>query len=111
LKKGHAKAYTGNAKDDPNTGEWGHDVQPFGLYVFRHMALTRWARFMDPWSLHKVAGHRDMAITKRYVHPSDESVREAIEKAREPQGSTRIRHTDENTTESATRVSPASRLN
>ena len=29
-----------------------------------------------------LAGHRDMAITKRYMHPQAETIREAVEKAR-----------------------------
>jgi hypothetical protein len=37
---------------------------------------------MDPWTLAYLAGHRDMAITKRYVHPQADTIREAIEKAR-----------------------------
>jgi hypothetical protein len=37
---------------------------------------------MDPWTLAYLAGHRDMSITKRYVHPQEHSTRAAIEKAR-----------------------------
>ena len=37
---------------------------------------------MDPWTLAYLAGHRDMSITKRYVHPQEYSTRAAIEKAR-----------------------------
>src|SRR5258708_7874184 len=55
---------------------------PFELYVFRHTCLTRWAKWMDPFTLHRVAGHTDMKTTLRYVHPSDEDIDEAIEKAR-----------------------------
>lgn len=54
----------------------------FPLYTFRHTCLTRWAPFMDPWTLAYLAGHRDMSITKRYVHPQEYSTRAAIEKAR-----------------------------
>ena len=57
-------------------------VAPFPLYTFRHTCLTRWAPFMDPWTLAYLAGHRDMSITKRYVHPQEYSTRAAIEKAR-----------------------------
>jgi len=56
---------------------------PFELYTFRHTCLTRWAASgMDPWTLAYLAGHRDMSITKRYVHPQAETVRAAIELAR-----------------------------
>jgi hypothetical protein len=37
---------------------------------------------MDPWTLAYLAGHRDMSITKRYVHPQEFSTRAAMEKAR-----------------------------
>jgi integrase len=52
------------------------------LYTFWHTCLTRWAPFMDPWTLAYLAGHRDMSITKRYVHPQEYSTRAAMEKAR-----------------------------
>lgn len=77
LKKQHLRACKGAA-----TGENDWDVQPFPLYTFRHTCLTRWAPYMDPWTLHKLAGHRDMSITKRYIHPQDATVRDAIERAR-----------------------------
>ena len=70
LKRQHPKAYQ-LAK-----------VAAFSLYTFRHTCLTRWAPFMDPWTLAYLAGHRDMSITKRYVHPQEYSTRAAIEKAR-----------------------------
>ncbi|MGA2714168.1 MAG: tyrosine-type recombinase/integrase [Bryobacteraceae bacterium] len=54
----------------------------FPLYTFRHTCLTRWAPFMDPWTLAYLAGHRDMSITKRYVHPQEYNTRAAMEKAR-----------------------------
>ena len=57
-------------------------VAHFPLYTLRHTCLTRWAPFMDPWTLAYLAGHRDMSITKRYVHPQEYSTRAAIEKAR-----------------------------
>jgi len=44
---------------------------------------TRWVANMDPWTLAYLAGHRDMAITRRYVHPQDETIRAAMEKTRE----------------------------
>jgi len=57
-------------------------LEHFPLYTFRHSCLTRWAPFMDPWTLAYLAGHRDMSITKRYVHPQDYSTRAAMERAR-----------------------------
>ncbi len=55
---------------------------PFVLYTFRHTCITRWAKHMDPFTLHVLAGHTDMNTTKRYVHPSDADILEAMEKVR-----------------------------
>jgi integrase len=70
-------------------------VQPFPLYTLRHTCLTRWAPHMDPWALAYIAGHRDMAITKRYVHPQQATLKDAIDKARVANGGHTSRHTDE----------------
>jgi len=48
---------------------------------------------MDPWTLAYLAGHRDMNITKRYVHPQEHTIREAMEKARNAQGGHKYGHT------------------
>jgi len=72
IKKPHAKA----CKDGK--------VQPFELYTLRHTCLTRWAPHMDPWTLAHLAGHRDMAITKRYIHPQADTIRAAMARARGP---------------------------
>jgi integrase len=57
-------------------------VEHFPIYTFRHTCLTRWAPFMDPWTLAYLAGHRDMSIAKRYGYPQEFSTRAAMEKAR-----------------------------
>jgi len=36
---------------------------------------------MDPFTLAYLAGHSDISITKRYVHPEDGTVRAAMERA------------------------------
>ena len=56
---------------------WSH----FPIYTFRHTCLTRWAPHMVPWTLAYLAGHSNMATTKRYVHPQLENTRLAIERA------------------------------
>src|SRR5206468_12770743 len=56
-------------------------IRPFELYCLRHTCLTRWAPKMDPFTLAYLAGHTDISITKRYVHPEDETVRAAMERA------------------------------
>lgn len=68
LKKPHAAALKASG------------VVPFVLYTFRHTCITRWAKYMDPFTLHVLAGHADMNTTKRYVHPSDADILEAMEK-------------------------------
>jgi integrase len=56
-------------------------IRPFELYCLRHTCLTRWAPKMDPFTLAYLAGHSDISITKRYVHPEDGTVRAAMERA------------------------------
>ena len=41
---------------------------------------------MDPWTLAYLAGHRDMSITKRYIHPQKHTTRAAMDRARDAQG-------------------------
>ena len=55
----------------------------FDLYSLRHTCLTRWAPHMDPWTLMRLAGHRDMATTMRYIHPEDDTTRQAMQRARD----------------------------
>lgn len=50
---------------------------------------------MDPWTLHKLAGHQDMSITKRYVHPSGETIQRALDKAHDARGGHTYGHTGE----------------
>ena len=61
----------------------------FEFYTLRHTCLTRWAPHMDPWTLAYLAGHRDMNITKRYIHPQEQTIRAAMDRAqREGSGHT-----------------------
>lgn len=62
------------------------DIQhQFQIYTFRHTCLTRWAAHMDPYTLAYLAGHSDFSTTRRYVHPQVQTVRDAIERARNGQ--------------------------
>lgn len=79
IKKQHARAIKGGTPEQ-------QAVEPFQLYTLRHTCLTRWAPHMDPFTLAYLAGHRDMAITKRYVHPQADTVRAATDRAREVLG-------------------------
>jgi integrase len=56
-------------------------IEPFVLYTMRHTCLTRWAPHMDAYTLAYLAGHSDMSVTKRYIHPEDETVKEAFRRA------------------------------
>src|SRR5262249_4440590 len=88
LKKRHAAALKASS------------VAPFVLYTFRHTCITRWAKHMDPFTLHVLAGHTDMNTTKRYVHPSDADILEAMEKVR---GGHNIGHNPKNDNSDETR--------
>jgi integrase len=69
LKKQHRKALT-LAK-----------VRPFVLYSLRHTFLTRLGESgCDAWTLARIAGHSSIAISSRYVHPSENAVLDAVER-------------------------------
>jgi integrase len=77
-KSGHVEAST--LKKQHQAALKASGVAPFVLYTFRHTCITRWAKYMDPFTLHVLAGHTDMNTTKRYVHPSDEDIGEAMKR-------------------------------
>jgi integrase len=79
-------------------------VVPFVLYTFRHTCFTRWAKYTDPFTLHVLAGHTDTNTTKRYVHPSDADILEAMERVR---GGHRIGHTPKTTDSEGSQELPA----
>jgi hypothetical protein len=58
---------------------------------------VRGTAFMDPYTLACLAGHNDFSTTRRYVHPQADTVRAAIEKARDGH---RIGHSESETAES-----------
>jgi integrase len=89
-KSGHVESST--LKKQHATALKLSGVTPFVLYTLRHTCITRWAKHMDPFTLHVLAGHTDMNTTKRYVHPSDADIREAMEKV---QAGHKIGHTAE----------------
>jgi integrase len=54
-------------------------VRPFVLYSLRHTFLTRLGESgCDSWTLARIAGHSSVAISARYVHPSETRVMEAF---------------------------------
>jgi integrase len=67
LKKQHAKALKLSK------------VRPFVLYSLRHTFLTRLgASGCNVWSLARIAGHSSIAMSARYVHPSEDAVLAAM---------------------------------
>ncbi len=71
-------------------------LEPFTLYTFRHTCLTRWAEYMDPYTLAYLAGHSDFSTTKRYVHPQEETVLAAMERVHEARGIHSFDHSGQN---------------
>jgi integrase len=54
-------------------------VTPFGLYSLRHTFLTRLgAARCDVWTLARIAGHAKIAMSERYVPPSDDALQRAF---------------------------------
>ena len=54
-------------------------VRQFVLYSLRHTFLTRLGESgCDSWTLARIAGHSSVAISARYVHPSEDRILEAI---------------------------------
>jgi integrase len=73
LKKQHARAFvTANAEANKKKLR---PLKPFVLYSFRHTFLTRLGESgCDAWTLARIAGHSSIAISSRYVHPSENAV-------------------------------------
>jgi integrase len=94
LKKQHLKAIAeGTRILREETKREDVELAPFELYTLRHSCLTRWAPHMDPWTLAYLAGHRDMNITKRYVHPQAQTIRAAMERVQEEKSGHTSGHT------------------
>ena len=56
-------------------------LKPWVLYSFRHTFLTRLGESgCDAWTLARIAGHSSIAISSRYVHPSENAVLDAVER-------------------------------
>jgi len=59
---------------------------------------------MDPWTLAYLAGHRDMNIMKRYVHPQEQTIRAAMDRAQVANSGRTSRHTRQKEDLESTRV-------
>ncbi len=54
-------------------------VRPFPLYSLRHTFLTRLGESgCDAWTLARIAGHGNIRMSSRYVHPSEDAVLTAM---------------------------------
>lgn len=54
-------------------------VRPFVLYCLRHTFLTRLGQSgCEAWTLARIASHSSIAISNRYVHPSEDAVLNAM---------------------------------
>jgi integrase len=75
-------AATASGHIEPSTVKKQHQralrlsgVRPFVLYAFRHTFLTRLGEAgCDAWTLARIAGHSSIAMSARYVHPSEDAV-------------------------------------
>ena len=68
-------------------------VEPFELYTpSPHLPNPLGTPHMDPWTLAYLAGHRDMNTTKRYVHPQQRTIQDAMSRARAEETSTQSGH-------------------
>jgi hypothetical protein len=51
------------------------------LYTLRHTFLTRLGESgCDVWTLARIAGHSSVAMSSRYVHPSEDAVLGAFQR-------------------------------
>jgi integrase len=56
-------------------------VRPFVLYSLRHTFLTRLGESgCDAWTLARISGHSSVAMSARYVHPSEDAVLFALDR-------------------------------
>jgi integrase len=66
-------------------------IRRFVLYSLRHTFLTRLGESgCDAWTLARIAGHGDIRISARYVHPSEDAVLTAMSRL----GGHKIGHSD-----------------
>jgi integrase len=82
LRKQHAKAFELVAKEAAKNNL--RPVTPFVLYSLRHTFLTRLGESgCDVWTLARIAGHSQIGISSRYVHPSEDAMFAAMSRLTE----------------------------
>jgi integrase len=90
LKKQHAKTFKTIAEQATMNNV--KPVRPFVPYSLRHTFLTRRGESgCDAWTLAQVAGHSSIAMSTRYVHPSEDAVLSAMSRL----GGHKIGHCDD----------------
>jgi integrase len=91
LRKQHTKAFELVAKEAAKNNL--KPVRPFVLYSLRHTFLTRLGESgCDVWTLARIAGHSQIQISSRYVHPSEDAMFAAMSRL----GGHKIGHSEEN---------------
>jgi integrase len=79
LRKQHAKAFAVIGEEATKNNH--KPVRPFVLYSLRHTFLTRLGESgCDVWTLARIAGHSQIGISSRYVHPSEDAMFAAMSK-------------------------------
>lgn len=77
LKKQHAQAFVTLREEAAKKNEKA--MRPFVLYSLRHTFLTRLGESgCDAWTLARIAGHSNVSMSSRYVHPSEDAVLTAM---------------------------------
>jgi integrase len=90
LRKQHTKAFEMIAEEAAKNNQ--KPVRPFVLYSLRHTFLTRLGESgCDVWTLARIAGHSQIGISSRYVHPSEDAMFAAMSRL----GGHKIGHSEE----------------
>ncbi len=55
-------------------------IEPFPPYTMRHTGLTRLAPYCDAYTLAKIAGHTDIKMTSKYIHPQQHAIEHAFQR-------------------------------
>lgn len=80
-KSGHIEQFSLKKQHQKAIQESG--VTPFVPYDLRHTCLTRWARYLDPFTLKKLAGHESLETTMKYIHLNERDTDVRLAEARE----------------------------
>lgn len=90
IRKQHTSAFELIAKEAAKNNL--KPVRPFVLYSLRHTFLTRLGESgCDVWTLARIAGHSQIGISSRYVHPSEDAMFAAMSRL----GGHKIGHSEE----------------